>query len=126
VLIVHSQGGNFGYAAAVNAPDKVKAVIAIEPAGAPDPDRVDIARLKVVPHLVVWGDYFDGYDRWNEIRRLVERYEDALRRQGGAADRLDLPAVGVKGNSHMVMMDRNSDQVAALIQEWIEKRELMR
>jgi hypothetical protein len=32
----------------------------------------------------------------------------------------------VKGNSHMVMMDRNSDQVAALIQGWIEKHELMR
>jgi pimeloyl-ACP methyl ester carboxylesterase len=126
VMIVHSQGGNFGYVAALNAADKVKAVIAIEPAGAPDPDRVDMARLKTVPHLVVWGDYFDGYDRWNEIRRLVERYEDALRRQGGTADRIDLPAVGVKGNSHMVMMDRNSDQVAALIQGWIEQHELMR
>jgi hypothetical protein len=101
-------------------------VIAIEPAGAPDPDRVDMARLKAVPHLVVWGDYFDGYDRWNEIRRLVEKYQHALRQQGGMADRLDLPAAGVKGNSHMVMMDRNSDQVAALIQGWIEKHELMR
>jgi hypothetical protein len=37
-----------------------------------------------------------------------------------------LPEAGVKGNSHMVMMDRNSDQVAALIQGWIEKHELMR
>src|SRR5262245_13027690 len=125
-MIVHSQGGNFGYTAALNAPDMVKAMIAIEPSGAPDPDRVDVARLKAVPHLVVWGDYFDGYDRWNEIRRLVERYEDALRRQGGAADRLDLPAVGVKGNSHMIMIDGNWDQVAALIQGWIEKHDLMR
>jgi hypothetical protein len=47
-------------------------------------------------------------------------------RQGGTADRIDLPEAGVKGNSHMVMMDRNSDQVAALIQGWIEKHELMR
>jgi pimeloyl-ACP methyl ester carboxylesterase len=126
VMIVHSQGGNFGFAAALKASDKVKAVIAIEPAGAPDPDRVDVTSLKTVPHLVVWGDYFDGYDRWNEIRRLVEKYQHALRQQGGMADRLDLPAAGVKGNSHMVMMDRNSDQVAALIQSWIEKHDLMR
>jgi pimeloyl-ACP methyl ester carboxylesterase len=126
VMIVHSQGGNFGYAAALNASDKVKAVIAIEPAGAPDPDRVDVTSLKAVPHLVIWGDYFDGYDRWNEIRRLVEKYQGALRQQGGTADRIDLPSAGMKGNSHMVMMDRNSDQVAALIQSWIEKHELMR
>ena len=32
---------------------------------------------------------------------------------------------GVKGNSHMMMMDTNSDQVAALIQQWIEKQGLM-
>ena len=76
-------------------------------------------------HLIVWGDYFDGYDRWNEIRRNVEKYEAALTRQGGVADRLDLPKAGLKGNSHMVMMDRNSDQVAALVQAWIKKQGLM-
>jgi hypothetical protein len=94
----------------------VKAVIAIEPASAPDPDRVDVTRLKAVPHLVVWSDYFDGYDRWNETRRLVEKYEEALRQQSGTANRIDLPSVGVMGNSHMIMMDRNSDQGAALVQ----------
>jgi hypothetical protein len=28
------------------------------------------------------------------------------------ADWIDLPALGIKGNSHMMMMDRNSDQIA--------------
>ena len=126
VAIVHSQGANFGFAAARNAPDKFKAVIAIEPSGAPDPDKVVVTGLKSVPHLTVWGDYFDGYDRWNEIRRAVDKYEDALRRQGGTADNVDLPKAGIKGNSHMVMMDRNSDQVAALVQAWIAKQGLMR
>src|SRR4051794_14899056 len=37
VVLVHSQSGNFGFNAALTAPDKVKAVIAIEPAGAPPP-----------------------------------------------------------------------------------------
>jgi hypothetical protein len=27
----------------------------------------------------------------------------------------------MKGNSHMIMMDRNSDQVAGLIQDWLVK-----
>ena len=32
---------------------------------------------------------------------------------------IDLPDIGLKGNSHMIMMDRNSDQVADLIQKWL-------
>ena len=32
--------------------------------------------------------------------------------------------MGVKGNTHMMMMDRNSDDVARLINEWIEKQGL--
>jgi len=30
-----------------------------------------------------------------------------------------LPDVGIKGNSHMVMMDKNSNVVADLIQKWL-------
>jgi pimeloyl-ACP methyl ester carboxylesterase len=126
VTIVHSQGGNFGFTAARNAPDKFKAIIAIEPAGSPDPERIDLTALKRVPHLIVWGDFLDQYERWMEIERHVARYEDALRRQGGVADHLELPKAGVKGNSHMLMMDTNSDQVAGLIQNWMEKQGLMK
>ena len=40
----------------------------------------------------------------------------------GTGDVLDLPATGITGNSHMLMMDRNSDQIAARMQ-W-SKRDL--
>jgi hypothetical protein len=32
---------------------------------------------------------------------------------------VDLPEVGIKGNSHMMMMDKNDNQVADLIQKWL-------
>ena len=32
--------------------------------------------------------------------------------------------MGVKGNTHMLMMDRNSDDVAKLIHDWIGKQGL--
>jgi hypothetical protein len=32
---------------------------------------------------------------------------------------LNLTEVGIKGNSHMVMMDKNNAQVADLIQKWL-------
>jgi hypothetical protein len=42
---------------------------------------------------------------------------EAIVAAGGKADVLDLPAAGVKGNTHMLMVDRNSDEVAKLIHE---------
>ena len=47
-----------------------------------------------------------------------------LKAAGGHIDIVDLPDVGMKGNSHMIMMDRNSDAVAALIQKWLVDRGL--
>jgi hypothetical protein len=32
---------------------------------------------------------------------------------------VDLPDVGIKGNSHMMMMDKNNAEVAAVIQKWL-------
>ena len=125
VMLVHSQGGNFGFTAALNAPDKVRAVIAVEPSGTP-PDTADAARLRGIPHLVVWGDHIAGNAFWQRIRGNVERWQDRIRAAGGTADTLDMPAEGVRGNSHMIMMDTNSDDVAARIQRWMEARGLMR
>jgi hypothetical protein len=39
---------------------------------------------------------------------------------------VDLPKVGIKGNSHMIMMDKNSDEVAAYIQAWLARQGLFR
>lgn len=36
-------------------------------------------------------------------------------------DVMDLPSLGHRGNSHLMMADLNSEAVASLIREWIEK-----
>lgn len=126
VIMMHSQGGNFAFNAALSAPDKVRAIVAIEPSGAPDPARAEAARMRGIPHLVVWGDHIQGNAFWERIRAGVDRWTAAIREAGGTADTLDLPARGIRGNSHMLMMDRNSDQVAALVQDWLAARGLMR
>ncbi|WP_439595839.1 esterase [Falsiroseomonas sp.] len=125
VMLVHSQGGNFGFTAALNAPGLVKAVIAVEPSGAP-PATADAAPLREVPHLVVWGDHMADNPFWQRIRGNIGRWQDQIRAAGGVADTLDMPAEGVRGNSHMIMMDDNSDDVAARIQAWMERQGLMR
>ena len=125
VVVVHSQGGNFGFNAALAAPDKIKAVVAIEPSGAPDPAKVDVGKLKGVPHLIVWGDFRDKVAVWQRLPVAPTKYRDALVAAGGKADVFDLPVMGIKGNTHMLMMDRNSDDVAKLVHDWIAKQGLV-
>jgi hypothetical protein len=125
IVLVHSQGGNFGFNAALNAPAKIKALVAIEPSGAPDPNKVDVAKLKSVPHLIVWGDNLAKSEAWQRLLPSTHRYRDALVAAGVKAEVLDLPAMGLKGSSHMLMMDRNSDQIAGLINDWLVKQGVM-
>ncbi len=126
VILVHSQGGNFAFNTALAAPDKIKAIVAVEPSGTPDPSKVDVAKLKGTPHLFVWGDYLGEQELWKKITPAVHRYRDALRAAGVRTDELELPSRGIHGNSHMMMMDRNSDEIAALLQRWLEENGLMK
>jgi pimeloyl-ACP methyl ester carboxylesterase len=105
-------------------PDKVKALIAIEPAGVGDPAKVDA--LKNIPTLFVYGDYIDRDSRWPKIRATGIAFADAMKAAGGSVDVVDLPKAGIHGNSHMLMMDKNNLQVAALIQNWLEGKGLLK
>ena len=126
VIIVHSQGGNFALQAALNNPGRVKAIVAVESSGSPDPDKTDWSALKATPVLFVWGDNLAGPPFWQGIAARMERVRQKLLAQGGVADRLELPQAGIRGNSHMMMMDRNSDQIAQLIQDWLTRQGLMK
>ncbi len=124
IIVVHSQGGNFGFTAALHAPDKVKALVALEPSGNPDPDKNDLTKLKDVPHLIVWGDNRDKVPVWDKISAGPNKYKDALIAAGVKVEVLDLPKVGLHGNTHMMMMDTNSDEIAKLVQLWLVKNKV--
>lgn len=114
-LIAHSQGGNFAMEAAARWPQFFKGVVVIEPAAAP----ADTGAAHEVPHLFLWGDYLGQSQTWVSYREKVDAHAAQLRAAGGIADVLDLPAEGISGNSHVPMMDLNSDQVASLVMDWI-------
>jgi pimeloyl-ACP methyl ester carboxylesterase len=125
VVIAHSQGGNFALNAALHAPDTVKAVVAVEPSGAPDPATADVTRVAGVPHAWIWGDNLDTFALWARLLPASLRYREALVRAGGVADWIELPRLGVRGNTHMMMMDDNSDDVARRLQDWMSAHGLM-
>jgi len=117
VVLVHSQSGSFGYKVLEARPDKVKALVAVEPTLGGDRNKVE--SIKGTPILVVYGDNAKDHPRWSKIRQGGVDYAAAFKSAGGSIDVIDLPDMGIKGNSHMMMMDRNSDEVAGLIEKWL-------
>lgn len=118
VIIAHGEGARFAMSAAQSAPERVKAVVALEPSGAPDPNRFDLPKLRTTPHLFVWGDELGAQEARARVT-AVNRYRDGLRAAG-------VPAEELRGNSHLLMVDRTSDEIAARIQRWLEEKELAR
>jgi hypothetical protein len=46
---------------------------------------------------------------------------DFLKQAGASAELLRLEEAGIHGNGHMMMSEKNSDEIAALLNGWIEK-----
>jgi pimeloyl-ACP methyl ester carboxylesterase len=111
VYIGHSQGGAEIYTILKAHPDiRFAGVISIE--GGPCPDAADAALYKNIPFMYLTGDYRDAPPN-------CQAFVDAVNGMGGNATSLKLPDIGIHGNDHMMMMDRNSDQVAQVVIDWI-------
>ena len=122
-VLCHSQGCGFGFRVAQARPELFKALVAIEPAVAGDPDQA--GKLKDVPTLIVYGDFIDGDARWPTMRQFALDYAAAMRAAGGSVDVVNLPDIGISGNSHMLMMDKNNGAIADFIQQWLGDKGLV-
>lgn len=118
MVIGHSQGAGFALKAAQQAPGLVRKVVALEPSGAPDHDH-SISGLP--PHLVIWGDYIEGHSTWQTYRLRVDSHVEKLRASHTEVTVLDLPQQGVRGNTHFLMLDRNSDVIVRDVIAWLKK-----
>lgn len=121
IVIVHSLAGPFADALVGLRPTLVKAVINIEGAQSVAPTDAQIAAYKSVPLLELFGDHLDapvftGQPRYEARKAVVERIN---RLEAGMATLVRLPDVGIKGNSHMMMQDKNNLEVADFILRWI-------
>lgn len=119
VLVGHSQGGGLRARVALARPDLVRQVVLIEPHGLPN---VPGDSGKYPAQLTVIGDFTELSPMWVHLTADMRRHSAQLRAAGARADVLDLPAAGVRGNSHNPMMDLNSDLVAERILAWLAER----
>jgi hypothetical protein len=124
VLLGHSESGFFPEQAALINSTDIKALITIEtvcPALSPD----QIAKLAKIPTLVVFGDHLADVPTmptmWKERFESCGKFVEQVNAAGGDATMMHLPKYGQFGNSHMLMQDKNSNQVADLILKWIDE-----
>jgi pimeloyl-ACP methyl ester carboxylesterase len=127
VLVSHSQSGAFPLEAALVNPAGIKGVVLVEPGVCPATytDR-QISTLAALHILVVFGDNLDapavipGFS-WRTAFEGCNAFVSRVNAAGGRARMLHLPDEGVRGNSHMIMQDKNNLRIADLILKWIDE-----
>ena len=129
VVMGHSQSGSFPLEAALINPGAMKGLVLVEPGSCPARYTAEqIAILAKVPILVVFGDHRETPTGMPALPTWQQRFEgcqamiDRLKQAGGQAEMLAPPSRGIRGNSHMIMQDRNNTQIADLILQWIDAR----
>jgi hypothetical protein len=127
VLMGHSQSGSWPLDAALIDSVNVKGAIVIEPGGIrPNYTDKEIATLAKLPILVVFGDHLDDSPVevtghfWKRSFDGCNAFIKRVNAAGGKAEMLHLPDRGIRGNSHMLMQDKNNTEVADLILKWID------
>ncbi len=113
VVIAHSQGGLYALNLAARRPELFKAIVALEPV-LPLNLGERAKDLANVPTLVIQGDNLTS----PPSSRTAD-FLSAMLDFGAKLEVISLPQLGITGNTHMMMMDLNSDQIADLVREWI-------
>lgn len=121
ILMTHSQSGPTGFDVGADRPDLVKAHISIEPAGC-NTDTVYAEKFKDIPVLMVFGDQIPTRGFWVGVLEDCKTMTDNINAAGGSAKLIHLPEdLNIKGNTHFMMVENNSDQIAEIIYKWIIK-----
>ncbi len=123
ILMGHSESGFFPEQAALIDPAGIKGLISIE-MPCPELKPAEIATIAKIPTLVMFGDHLGdvqgGIASWPASFESCNKFVQQLKDKGGDAEMMSLPKMGIKGNSHMLMQDRNNLQLADLILTWID------
>jgi pimeloyl-ACP methyl ester carboxylesterase len=129
VLMGHSQSGPFPLEAALLNPAAAKGLVLVEPGRCPDTYTAEQVKiLATIPILVVFGDHRDTptgisiRPSWQLSFESCQALIGRIKEAGGQAEMLSPADLGIHGNSHMIMQDKNNVQIADLILQWIDER----
>jgi pimeloyl-ACP methyl ester carboxylesterase len=152
ILLTHSQGGLMGWLAAIKSAN-VRAIVSYEPfascfpqaelprlpplsdgSAAPSAETVspeEFERLTKIPIQIVWGDNIPkqphpapALDVWRLSYTASRGFVELINRKGGDASILELPSIGILGNTHFPFADLNNMQIADLLSEYLSRKRI--
>lgn len=127
IYVTHSQGGAVGWE--VN-PEHVAAIVAIEPGGTPEIGSEQYNKFLEadIPIVIYFGDYIDNGPEdiqstafWKGIRDTAVEFAESYNADGGNCTVINLPDIGITGNSHFMFQELNSEEIAAHVENWIQE-----
>ena len=92
----------------------------------------EFLKLTKIPIVLYYGDYIQvgsenvGEDKWGTELAMAKQFVDTINRHGGDATLVHLPEIGIKGNSHFLMGEKNNRQLADLMAAWLKEKGLDR
>lgn len=150
ILVTHSASGITGWTTALQN-SNIKAIVSYEPGGylfpegeipEPMPSLTgalngvgvpinEFLKLTKIPIVLYFGDYIPeevtdtlGGENWRVRLQMGRKFVDAINKHGGDATLVELPKIGVYGNTHFLMSDLNNTEIANLLARWLQTREL--
>jgi hypothetical protein len=117
VLVGHSQSSGFPTQAALKDLSGVRGIIQLETGCFADLAAGEVAILAKIPILIVVGDHFSAPQPPSTCTTELQR----INAVGGDMTFVSLPNLGLTGNSHMFMQDKNNLEVADVIENWIRR-----
>jgi pimeloyl-ACP methyl ester carboxylesterase len=124
ILMGHSESGFFPEQAALIDPSGIRGIVSIEMPCLTNLNSSQIATLAKIPTLIMFGDHLSdvqgGPANWANSFETCQKFVQQLKDAGGDAEMMHLPMLGIRGNSHMLMQDKNNLQLADLIIRWID------
>lgn len=151
ILVTHSHSGGMGWQTVIKN-ENIRAVVAYEPgsgfvfpegevpapktssggtlAGGSIPLR-DFMKLTKIPIIIYYGDNIPktpianaGQDQWRIRLEMAHLWADAVNRHGGDVTVVHLPEIGIYGNTHFPFSDMNNKEIAKLMADFLESKNL--
>jgi len=89
--------------------------------------------LTKMPILIVLGDNIPGVPQsefglelWRMVKERAQQFAASVNGRGGDATLIELPAMGIDGNTHFPMADLNNIEVADLVNDFLTRKGLDR
>ncbi len=130
VYVCHSQGCTVGFATDY---ENAAALVFIEPGRAPEVDSAEYKRILAakIPVIFYYGDYIDNGPKdiqssafWKASRDSALAFAQKFNADGGDATVIDLPKIGITGNSHFMFQEKNNEEIANHLEQWLKSKGL--